>query len=103
MVKQIVTAHEGDITVTSSEKDGVIFTVRLPRWAIEECFEAAKGEVGLDQYEVRSWHGWYRHITLAMTAHAYLTVLYAIADQRPMFKKKASQSTMQSWKRRRLC
>jgi SRSO17 transposase len=72
------------------------------RWAIEECFEAAKGEVGLDQYEVRSWHGWYRHITLAMTAHAYLTVLYAIADQRPMFKKKTSQSTMQSWKRQRL-
>jgi SRSO17 transposase len=58
------------------------------RWAIEECFEAAKGEVGLDQYEVRSWHGRYRHITLAMTAHAYLSVLYAIADQRPMFKKR---------------
>lgn len=58
------------------------------RWAIEECFEAAKGEVGLDQYEVRSWHGWYRHITLAMTAHACLTVFYAIADQRPMFYKR---------------
>ena len=36
------------------------------RWAIEECFEEAKGEVGLDQYEVRRWDGWYRHITLAM-------------------------------------
>lgn len=72
------------------------------RWAIEECFEAAKGEVGLDQYEVRSWHGWYRHITLAMTAHAYLTVLYAIADQRPMFKKKTSCGAMQDWKQRRL-
>ena len=34
------------------------------RWAIEECFEEAKGEVGLDQYEVRRWDGWYRHITL---------------------------------------
>ena len=33
------------------------------RWAIEECFEEAKGEVGLDQYEVRRWDGWYRHIT----------------------------------------
>nr|WP_267877366.1 hypothetical protein [Massilia mucilaginosa] len=32
------------------------------RWTVEECFEAAKGEVGLDQYEVRSWHGWRRHI-----------------------------------------
>ena len=45
------------------------------RWTIEACFEAAKGEVGLDQYEVRSWTGWHRHVTLAMLAHAYLTVL----------------------------
>lgn len=45
------------------------------RWSIESLFEAAKGEVGLDQYEVRSWVGWHRHITLAMLAHATLTVL----------------------------
>jgi SRSO17 transposase len=45
------------------------------RWAIESCFEAAKGEVGLDDYEVRSWTGWHRHVTLAMLAHAYLAVL----------------------------
>ena len=45
------------------------------RWAIEECFEEAKGQVGLDQYEVRRWDGWYRHITLAMLAHAYLSVI----------------------------
>jgi SRSO17 transposase len=45
------------------------------RWTIEACFEAAKGEVGLDEYEVRSWMGWHRHITLAMLAHAYLAVL----------------------------
>lgn len=59
------------------------------RWTIEACFpprtglppaggpgfEAAKGEVGLDQYEVRSWTGWHRHITLAMLAHAYLAVI----------------------------
>ena len=45
------------------------------RWAIEECLEEAKGEVGLDQYEVRRWDGWYRHITLAMLAHAYLTAI----------------------------
>ena len=45
------------------------------RWTIEECFEEAKGEVGLDQYEVRRWDGWYRHITLAMLAHACLTVI----------------------------
>ena len=45
------------------------------RWTIEECFEEAKGQVGLDQYEVRRWDGWYRHITLAMLAHAYLTAI----------------------------
>lgn len=45
------------------------------RWTIETCFESAKSEVGLDEYEVRSWQGWYRHITLAMLAHAYLTVM----------------------------
>ena len=45
------------------------------RWTIEECFEEAKGQVGLDQYEVRKWDGWYRHITLAMLAHAYLAVI----------------------------
>ena len=49
------------------------------RWAIEESFETGKGEVGLDHYEVRSWTGWYRHITLAMLAHAYLTVMRARA------------------------
>jgi SRSO17 transposase len=45
------------------------------RWMIEACFEAAKGEVGLDQHEVRSWTGWHRHVTLAMLAHVYLTVV----------------------------
>lgn len=45
------------------------------RWTIEACFEEAKGEVGLDHYEVRSWTGWHRHITLAMLAHAYLAVV----------------------------
>ncbi|MFH8893534.1 IS701 family transposase [Streptomyces sp. NPDC017949] len=45
------------------------------RWQIEECFQAAKNECGLDQYEVRRYVGWYRHITLAMFAHAYLAVM----------------------------
>lgn len=47
------------------------------RWTVEICFEAAKQEVGLDEYEVRSWTGWYRHITLACLAHAYLTIVRA--------------------------
>jgi SRSO17 transposase len=52
------------------------------RWAIEESFETAKGEVGLDHYEVRRWPGWYRHITLALLAHAYLTVTRAAAVEK---------------------
>jgi SRSO17 transposase len=44
------------------------------RWAIEESFEEAKGSMGLDQYEVRKWTAWYRHMTLALLAHAYLEV-----------------------------
>jgi SRSO17 transposase len=47
------------------------------RWRIEQSFELAKGEVGLDHYEVRRWNGWYRHMTLAMFALAYLAVLRA--------------------------
>jgi SRSO17 transposase len=55
------------------------------RWTIEACFEAAKGEVGLDQYEVRSWTGWHRHVTLAMLAHAYLAALrkVVVGGRRP--------------------
>jgi SRSO17 transposase len=57
------------------------------RWTIESCFEAAKGEVGLDHYEVRSWTGWYRHMTLVMWALALLTVLRAGALAVEVFKK----------------
>lgn len=45
------------------------------RWQVEIGFEEAKGEVGLDQYEVRRWDGWYRHITLALVAHAMLATM----------------------------
>src|SRR6516225_3669916 len=61
------------------------------RWTVEVCFEAAKGEVGLDQYEVRSWTGWHRHITLAMLAHAYLAVLRRVA----MEKKSATEAEIE--------
>jgi SRSO17 transposase len=50
------------------------------RWAIEETFQTAKGQVGLDQYQVRRYDSWYRHITLAMLAHAFLTITTADAD-----------------------
>lgn len=45
------------------------------RWTVEECFQTGKSEVGLDEYEVRSWQGWYRHITLCLVALAFLAVL----------------------------
>ena len=51
--------------------------VAARRWEIEVGFEAAKGECGLDQYEVRRWHSWYRHITLSLLAHAVLSVVSA--------------------------
>jgi SRSO17 transposase len=47
------------------------------RWRVEIGFEEAKGEVGLAHYEIRSWHGWYRHITLSLFAHALLAAIRA--------------------------
>jgi len=52
------------------------------RWAIEETFQTAKGQVGLDQYQVRRFDSWYRHVTLAMLAHAFLTVTTANAGRK---------------------
>jgi SRSO17 transposase len=49
------------------------------RWAVQEGFQQAKGEVGLDHYEVRKWPGWYRHTTLALLAYAFLAVTRAQA------------------------
>lgn len=60
------------------------------RWIIEECFEEAKGEVGLDEYEVRRWDGWHRHITLALLAHAFLAVIRSKAQIATELKKGAA-------------
>jgi SRSO17 transposase len=62
------------------------------RWAIESAFEQAKQEVGLDDYEVRSWDGWHRHVTLPLLAHAFLEALRAEAAPRPP-QKSAGSST----------
>ena len=51
-----------------------LVSVCQERWAVAECFAEAKGEVGLDHYEVRRWEAWYRHITLCLLAHAFLAV-----------------------------
>jgi SRSO17 transposase len=51
------------------------------RWAVEEGFQAAKGQVGLDHYEVRRWAGWQRHTILALLAHAFLVAARAHTNQ----------------------
>ncbi len=51
------------------------------RWQIEDSFAQAKGESGLDEYEVRKWDGWHRHITLCLLAHAYLAVVRSVAER----------------------
>jgi SRSO17 transposase len=49
-----------------------LIRIASTRYTVEQCIEEAKGETGLDDYEVRFWHSWYRHITLSMMAHAWL-------------------------------
>ena len=61
--------------------DEDLIRVAGSRWAVEECFQTAKTETGLDQYQVRRYDAWYRHITLAMLAHTYLAVTAVIAPK----------------------
>ncbi|QGJ70836.1 DDE endonuclease [Planctomycetales bacterium 10988] len=58
------------------------------RWRVEQAFEEAKGEVGLDEYEVRSFEGWQRHVTLSLLAHAMLIVLPTRPASRTRPRKK---------------
>jgi SRSO17 transposase len=71
------------------------------RWTIEAAFEQAKGEVGLDQYEVRSWTGWYRHITLALFAQAVRSVvrqqLVATVSPGPPGPRQKGQRQQAAW------
>jgi SRSO17 transposase len=61
--------------------DEELIRVAGSRWAIEECFATAKNETGLDQHQARRYDAWYRHVTLAMLAHAYLAVTAATAPK----------------------
>jgi SRSO17 transposase len=61
----------GPVAITLPE----LVHVTGSRWRIEEGYEQAKGEVGLDQYEVRTWRAWYRYVTLALLAYAALVVM----------------------------
>jgi SRSO17 transposase len=56
--------------------------VASSRYTVEQCIEEAKGEAGLDEYEVRFWHSWYRHITLSMMAHAWLASIRRLEQEK---------------------
>jgi SRSO17 transposase len=56
--------------------------VASTRYTVEQCIEEAKGETGLDEYEVRFWHSWYRHITLSMMAHAWLAHIWQVEQEK---------------------
>jgi SRSO17 transposase len=62
------------------------------RWAIEVAFEEAKGELGMDHYEVRKWDAWYRYITLCLLAHAFLVVTRLAARNEDIACKKGIPS-----------
>ena len=57
------------------------------RWAIEDSFETAKNELGLDHNETRSWHGWHRHVSLVMLAFVMMAVIRHHANVTPPLKK----------------
>jgi len=73
------------------------------RWTVETCFKESKGEVGLDHYEVRSYDGWYKHVTFAMLAMALLTVLSANSLDTKTFQEHdpASSSSLDEFKKKR--
>jgi SRSO17 transposase len=64
-----------------------LVTVEGHRWAVEDAFETAKTELGLDHNETRSWHGWHRHVSLVMLAFAMMAVVRQRANQLPPPKK----------------
>lgn len=82
LVRRNVQSQEHAYYLCTASKKATARTLAIAagqRWAIEICFEAAKQETGLDEYEVRSWDGWYRHVTLSMFALAFLTVVRVAA------------------------
>jgi SRSO17 transposase len=81
-----------------------IVEVAGQRWRVEEAIERAKGECGLDQYEVRSWTGWYRHVTLSLVAQFCATLMreQANAEQEKKAREpKPGPSSLQRFKSQR--
>jgi SRSO17 transposase len=69
-----------------------LVAVEGDRWAIEDSFETAKNEFGLDYNESRSWHGWHRHVSMAMLAFAMMAVIRHHAN--PPQPKKTQRRTI---------
>ena len=61
----------------------ILAEVASARWRIETTIEEGKGETGLDEYEVRYWHSWHRHITLSIMAHAWLAAMRQLVGEKP--------------------
>ena len=80
---------------------GIEMLVRVEghRWAIEDSFETAKNELGLDHNETRSWHGWHRHVSLVMLAFAMMAAIRYRANTTRL-PKKAMRSTVNASRRR---
>jgi SRSO17 transposase len=69
------------------------------RWAIEDSFETAKNELGLDHNESRSWHGWHRHVSIVMLAFAMMAAIRHRANTTPPPKTNATATTLPQYSR----
>jgi SRSO17 transposase len=72
------------------------------RWTIEMCFKESKGEVGLDQYEVRTFDSWYKHITFALLALALITVISSKSlDTKTLQQHNPRSNSLDDFKKKR--
>jgi SRSO17 transposase len=76
-----------------------LVSVEGHRWAIEDSFETAKNEFGLDHNETRSWHGWHRHVSLVMLGFAMMAAIQHLANK--SIPKKTRRSISSAGRSRR--
>ena len=76
-----------------------LVSVEGHRWAIEDSFETAKNEFGLDHNETRSWHGWHRHVSLVMLGFAMMAAIQRLANK--SIPKKTRRSISSAGRSRR--
>jgi len=76
--------------------------VAASRWTVEECFQTGKNEAGLDHYQVRDYTAWYKHMTLAMIALAFLTIIKTAEEKKGVLNQDDSLIALTSNEIRRL-